>query len=95
MADDGFRTEEFVLDGSAVVSKILDILKEGTIRRVTLKTEDDRVLIDIPLTLGVVGVLLAPQLAAIGAVAALVTKCKLVIEKEDEKQEEKQEEKPA
>jgi hypothetical protein len=83
MTEGKVHTEEFNLDGAAVISKIKEILNEGNIRRVTLKTVDEKVLIDIPLTIGVVGVLLAPQLAAIGAVAALVTSCKLVIEKDD------------
>ena len=58
-------------------------MREGNIRRITIKNEEGRSLVDIPLTFGLVGVLLAPQLAAIGAIAALVTKCTLVIEKTD------------
>jgi hypothetical protein len=57
-------------------------VRQGNIRRVIIKNEDGRVLIDIPLTIGVVGTLLAPQLAAIGAIAALVMRGSIVIEKE-------------
>ncbi|NUM44281.1 MAG: DUF4342 domain-containing protein [Anaerolineales bacterium] len=77
-----FRTEEFTVNGDKLVSKIKDLLHEGNIRRVIIKNDDGKVLIDIPLTFGVVGALLAPQLAAIGALAALVTQCTIVVEKE-------------
>lgn len=78
------RTEEFQVSGDKLVAKIKEIVHEGNIRRIAIKNEKGRVLIDIPLTLGVVGALLAPQLAAIGAIAALVTQCTIVVEKEEE-----------
>ena len=62
-------------------------MHEGNIRRIAIKNEKGRMLIDIPLTLGVVGALLAPQLAAVGAIAALVTQCTIVVEKEEESKE--------
>ncbi|GAB4581475.1 MAG: hypothetical protein Fur0022_42220 [Anaerolineales bacterium] len=77
-----FRTEEFNVNGDKLVSKLKDLLHEGNIRRVIIKNDDGKVLLDIPLTFGVVGALLAPQLAAIGALAALVTQCTIVVEKE-------------
>lgn len=77
-------TEEFQISGDKLVSKINEMLHEGNIRRIAIKNEEGRVLIDIPLTIGVVGALLAPQLAAIGAIAALVTHCTLIVEKEGE-----------
>ena len=82
MTDSNPRSEEFQFSGDTLLAKIKDILREGNIRRVVIKNEDGRVLIDIPLTIGVVGTLLAPQLAAIGAIAALVLKGSIVIEKE-------------
>ncbi len=78
------RTEEFQISGDKLVSKIKEVLHKGNIRRIAIKNEDGRVLIDVPLYLGVVGALLAPQLAAIGAIAALVTKCTLIVERVDE-----------
>jgi len=81
MTDPTVRTEEFQLDGDKILEKIKEILREGNIRRIIIKNEDGRVLMDIPVTLGVVGAVLAPQLAAIGAVAALLTRCTLVVEK--------------
>jgi hypothetical protein len=83
MPDTNFRTEEFQINGEEVIAKLKELMREGNIRRITIKNEEGRSLIDIPLTFGLVGVLLAPQLAAIGAIAALVTKCTLVIEKTD------------
>jgi hypothetical protein len=81
MTEPNVRTEEFQLDGDKILEKIKEILREGNIRRIIIKNEDGRVLMDIPVTLGVVGAVLAPQLAAIGAVAALLTRCTLVVEK--------------
>lgn len=78
------RSEEFQFSGDTLLAKIKDILRAGNVRRVIIKNEEGRVLIDVPLTLGVVGTLLAPQLAAIGAIAALVLKGSIVIEKEIE-----------
>lgn len=78
------RSEEFQFSGDTLLAKIKEIIRAGNIRRIIIKNEEGRVLIDIPLTLGVVGTLLAPQLAAIGAIAALVMKGSIVIEKEVE-----------
>ena len=78
------RSEEFQFSGDTLLGKIKEIIRAGNVRRVIIKNEEGRVLIDIPLTLGVVGTLLAPQLAAIGAIAALVLKGSIVIEKEVE-----------
>lgn len=74
--------EEHSFNGGDLLAKLREIIHAGNIRRIIIKNEDGRVLIDIPLTVGVVGTLLAPQLAAIGAIAALVLKGSIVIEKE-------------
>jgi hypothetical protein len=81
MSDPKVRTEEFQVKGDEIVAKIKELLHEGNIRRVIIKNEDGRTLIDIPLTIGVVGALLVPQLAAIGAIAALVAHGTVVVEK--------------
>jgi len=81
MADEKVRTEEFQVKGEEIVAKIKELIREGNIRRVIIKNEDGRTLIDIPLTIGVVGVLVAPQLAALGAIAALLTHGTIVVEK--------------
>jgi hypothetical protein len=82
MTESTSRSEEFQFSGDTLLAKVKEIVHEGNVRRVILKNEDGRVLIDIPLTVGVVGTLIAPQLAAIGAFAALVMKGSIVIEKE-------------
>jgi hypothetical protein len=81
MADEKVRKEEFRVKGDAVVAKIKEILHEGNVRRITIKNEEGNTLIEIPLTLGVVGVLLLPVWAAIGAIAALVANLTIVVEK--------------
>lgn len=81
MTETNNRTEEFQINGDEVIAKLKELLHEGNIRRISIKNEEGKTLIDIPLTVSVVGLLLAPQLAAVGAIAALVTKCTLVVEK--------------
>jgi Domain of unknown function (DUF4342) len=81
MTDPNPRSEEFNFSGDTLLAKIRDLIRAGNVRRIIIKNEEGRVLIDVPLTVGVVGTLLAPQLAAIGAIAALVLKGSIVIEK--------------
>ena len=82
MTESNRRSEEFAFSGDTLLSKIRELIHAGNVRRILIKNEDGRVLVDIPLTVGVVGTLLAPQLAALGAIAALVLKGSIVIEKE-------------
>ena len=82
MTNQNTRTEEFHIDGDKLVAKIKELVHEGNIRRILIKNEEGKTLMEFPVTLGVVGAVLAPQLAAIGAVAALVTRCTLVVEKQ-------------
>ena len=84
MSEEKVRTEEFQVRGEELVSTIKELIHEGDIRRVIIKNEEGRTLIDIPLTIGVVGALVAPQLAALGAIAALVTHGTIVVEKVEE-----------
>ena len=74
-------TEEFKIDGEQLLAKVKEILHEGNIRRITIKNEKGESLIEIPLTIGALGAVLLPSLAAVGAIAALVTKCSIVVEK--------------
>lgn len=78
------HTEEFTINGELLVAKVKELLHAGNIRRITIKTEERRTLIEIPLTVGVVVGLLAPVLAAVGAIAALTTRCVVSIERVDE-----------
>jgi hypothetical protein len=77
------RTEEFRVDGEKLITKIKELIHEGNIRRIIIKDKEGKTVMEIPMTFGVVGVLLAPQLAAIGAIAALLTEATVVVEKAD------------
>ena len=73
--------EELSATGDELIDRVKSLVNEGNVRRIIIKQED-RTLVELPLTIGVVGVLLAPQLAAIGAIAALVTRCTITVERE-------------
>ena len=79
----GTRTEEFHVNGDEILKKVREIFDAGNARRIIIRTEQDHTLLEIPVTIAVVGALLAPVLAAVGALAALVTKCKIVVERVD------------
>ncbi|MBK9798103.1 MAG: DUF4342 domain-containing protein [Holophagaceae bacterium] len=83
-AQDRTRTEEFKLEGGKVLEKIKELLHQGNIRRIILKNEAGKTLIEIPLTLGLVGVALLPVYAAVGALAAIATRLVIVVEKTEE-----------
>lgn len=73
----------FTVKGEDLLRKIKELIREGNVRRITIKDKDDKTLIVLPLSVGVVGVLFAPVLAAVGALAALVTECSIIVETED------------
>lgn len=81
MTEEKTTQEEFKVSGDDVVKKVKELVKAGNIRRIIIKNEEGKTLIEIPLTIGVVGALLLPVLAAIGAIAAIVTNCTIVVEK--------------
>jgi hypothetical protein len=81
MTEEKTRFEEFSVNGEELVAKIKEILHEGNVRRIIIKNEKGEILIEIPLTIGVVGILLLPVWAAIGAIAALVARMTIVVEK--------------
>ena len=85
--------EEFKLAGSEVIEKIKELIHQGNIRRIILKDDSGKAILEIPLTLGVVGAALMPVLAAVGAVAALVAKLTIVVEKDEEEEKEKEDKK--
>lgn len=77
------KTEEFKVNGEDLLKKVKEIIKEGNVRRLTVRDKDGMDLVVLPLTIGVVGIALAPMLAAVGAIAALVTECTIVVEREE------------
>jgi hypothetical protein len=80
MSEQKIRSEEFKVAGSELVEKVKQFLHEGNIRRIVIK-QDGQTVMELPLTIAAVGVVLAPTLAALGAFAALVTNCSIVVER--------------
>lgn len=76
-------TEEFKVRGEDLSNKVKEIINEGNVRRIIVKNKEGKTLVELPLTIGVVGAALAPMLAAVGAIAALVTECTIVVEREE------------
>lgn len=81
MSDSHF--EEFKVEGDKLIGKIKEILHEGNIRRLIIKNEQGQTIMEIPLTLGVVGAVLLPVWVALGAIAALAANFTIVVEKTD------------
>lgn len=75
------RFEEFRMNGGEILNKVKEIIHEGNVRRIILKDERGKTFMEIPLTVGVVGAIVAPILAAVGAVAALASNLTIVVEK--------------
>lgn len=91
MTDDGSTTvgqetkETYTIDGDQLVAKIKDLVHEGNVRRIIIKNEEGKQLIEFPVTVGVIAAVLLPVWAAIGAIAALVTNASIeVIRAEEE-----------
>ncbi|HEY4876936.1 MAG TPA: DUF4342 domain-containing protein [Puia sp.] len=75
--------ESFKINGENLLRKVKELIAEGNIRKITIHDKDGKEIMNFPLSVGVVGALLAPMLAAIGAVAALVGECTITVEKEE------------
>ncbi len=78
------QTEEHKVKGEGLIAKIKELIHEGSITRIIIKNDEGRTLIEIPLTIGVVGIALAPVLAAVGAIGALAADLTIVVEKVDD-----------
>lgn len=76
-------TEEFKVSGEDVIATIKKLIAEGNARKIIIKNERGDNVIEFPVTIGAVGALIAPVLAAAGAAAALLTKCTIVVERRD------------
>ncbi len=77
------HTEEFKVNAEDLIKKVKDLIAEGNARKIIIKREDGQTFIEFPLTIGAVGAIIAPALAAVGAIAALVTNCTIVVERRD------------
>jgi len=75
------KREQFKVSGDEIVRKIKDLIREGNVRRIIIKNDQGKTIMEFPLTVAVVGTVLAPLLAAAGALAALATDCTLEVER--------------
>lgn len=75
--------EEFSVSADNLIERVKELVHEGNITRIIVKDEAGKVLLEIPATVGVVGVVLAPWLAALGVIAALVTNCRVVVKRRE------------
>jgi hypothetical protein len=80
-ANTEFNSEQFKVYGHELLTKVKELIKEGNVRRIIIKNEKGKVMLEIPVTFAVVGAFFAPVLAAVGALAALMTKCTLEVER--------------
>lgn len=80
-SSDNKKEETFKVDGEQLLKKVKELIKEGNVRKITIKDKSGKPLIVFPLTIGVVGVAFAPVLAAIGAIAALIGECTITVER--------------
>ena len=85
MTDDS-RWEEFKVKGDEALAKARELVREGNVRRLVIQTDEGKIILEIPLTVGVVGALLLPMAAAIGALAAVLTDCTIRVERTEEDQ---------
>lgn len=79
--DEKKKTEEYKVNSEDLIEKLKAIIREGNARKVTLKDKDDKEILSFPLTVGVVGIALAPVFAAVATITALATECTIVIER--------------
>jgi hypothetical protein len=79
-----FSTEEIKIRGEELLGKVKELVHEGNVRRLIIKNEEGTTLIEVPLTVGVIGAVLLPVWAAIGAIAALATDCTIVVERRND-----------
>jgi repressor of nif and glnA expression len=75
--------ESFKVSGDEILSKVKEIIKEGNAKKVIIRNEKDETIMEFPLTIGAIGVVLAPMFAAIGTIAALATDCTIIVEKRE------------
>ncbi len=78
----GPSTEQFSVNSDDLVKKVKDLLHEGNVRKIIVRDEEGKLLLELPVTAGLIGAVLTPWLAAVGAIAALVTRCTVSLERE-------------
>ncbi|MEI7451971.1 MAG: DUF4342 domain-containing protein [Candidatus Falkowbacteria bacterium] len=76
------KKEEFKIKGDELLKKVKELIHEGNVRRIVIQNEKGKTVVEIPLTIGAIGAIVAPALAAIGTIAALINKCTIIVERE-------------
>jgi hypothetical protein len=84
------KKETFTINGEELLNKVKELIKEGNIRKVTISDKNGKEIMSFPLTVGVVGTVFLPVLAAVGALAALITECTISVEREEQPGEQQQ-----
>ena len=74
--------EEFKVEGKKVVSRVKALIKEGNVRKITVKDSKGKIILSLPVTAGVIGAILLPPLIVVGAIAALLTECTITVQRE-------------
>lgn len=77
--------ETFTVKGEQLLNKIKELIAEGNVRKITIHDKQGKEIMSFPMTIGVVGAVFAPVLAAVGALAAVLTECRITVEREDGK----------
>jgi len=83
MSEEKTRRETFRVNADDVMKKVRELIKEGNVRRIIIQNEDGKTLLEIPLTFVVIGTVIAPVLAAVGALAGVLTNCTLIVERKE------------
>lgn len=83
--------EHFYINGESLLKKVKELIAEGNVTRITIADKEGKEIVNFPLTLGVVGVLLLPMFAAVGALAALIGECTVIVERHDPEEDKKEE----
>lgn len=78
--------ETFTLSGENLLKKVKELINEGNVTRISISDKAGKEMASFPLTFGVVGIVIAPVLAAVGALAALVSECTITVEREEHKE---------
>lgn len=77
------KEESFQVSGDKLLAKVKELIREGNVRRISIKDKSGKTLVEFPLTIGVVGAVFVPVLAAVGAIAALISECTISVEREE------------
>ena len=80
-----YTKEEFKVKGEELIGKVKELIHEGNVRRIIIKDEEGKTYLEIPVTIGVIGAIFAPVLAAVGAIAAMVANLKIEVVRTEEK----------